>query len=1670
MMPDGSRVQGTAVGPLQGRVPELGRTVRANAGRVGGVVLGLLLLFVFAGSGVAAGETTPVDGVDRAGVSVADADGNLSTQASFGVDILDVTAPVEGEPVVVTVEVTNAGAAGEQVVVADAGPLGEANQTVNLGAGASTQVELTVETEIRDAEDAPYTLTVASADSAVSTAVDVTLPPVGSANGPPRDPNGDDRYEDINRDGVFTIFDVQGFFISFGDSSVQTHSWAFNFDGSADGAVTIFDVQSLFLDLASGSVEPRAPFAVSLTDVDTDVPVGETFSVGYEVENTGVRADTQALTFGVGGSIEETRSVTLAPGETASGTFVSEAGPDDVPGVGVSVASGTDSAVETVLVSDSAAFGVNITGADSEVTAGESLAVDYEVTNTGGIEGSQTVEFAVNGSVEETTTVTLGGGETFDGTFAYGTGAGDVPAVALSVSSANDTATATVGVLEPAEFAVGITGANTPVEGEGLTVNASVENVGEVEATQTVSLDTGPLGSTSTSVTLGGGASTNLTLSVSTDAGDAGEYTATVSSSDDSATETVTVLAPAEFAVSVTDIKGSVLAGESLTAEYEVTNTGDVEATQTVEFAVNGTTEDTQSVTLGGGETSAGNFSYQTGVGDVPAVNVSVASADDTVTGTVTVLAPAEFAVAITDVEDPVIAGAELTVDYEVTNEGDAEATQTVGFSVNGTTEGTTNVTLAGGETFTGTFAYATGAGDIPQVTVAVSSADDTDTATANVSQGDILAVTADVPDEAVAGESVTVAYSAENTGTDSVTQDITFSVDGTVQNTTNVTVAGGATFNGTFSYETGSADVPELSLEVASEDDAATRTVAVLSPAEFVVNITDAPADVAAGENLTASYEVTNAGDAAATQTVEFSVNGTVENTTTVTLDGGETFTSAFTYPTGSADIPAVAAAVSTADDTDSQAVGVLEPAEFVVNITALEEAVVAGETVTAEYEVENTGGAGATRNVTFAVNGTTEGTAAVTLDGGETVAGNFSYQTGSADAPAVAVTVSTPDDSATGTVTVSEPAFLDVTLTAVEEAVVAGETVTAEYEVTNTGDIEATQTVEFTVNGSAENTTTVTLGGGETATGAFSYDTSEVDTPGIEVAVSSANDTATEAVTVLSPAAFAVTLTAVDQEVVEGDTVTVEYEVTNTGDIEATQTVEFTVDGGVENTTTVTLGGGDTSTGAFSYQTGSGDAPGVDIAVSSANDTATETVTVLEPAAFAVTITDAPTDVVAGETVSVDYEVTNTGDAADTQAVEFTVDGSVENTTTVTLGGGESSTGAFSYDTGETDTPGIEVAVSSADDTATQSVTVNEAAFLVVSLTSVTGEVTAGETVTVDYEVENTGGVEGTQEITLSVNGSVENTTTATLTGGETFAGAFSYDTTDGDAPGIEVGVSSANDSASATVTVNEPAFFDVTIDGFDSEVTEGESVTVNYTVENTGDLNAVQDIEFTVNGTTETTRSDLALSGGANTTGTFTYDTAIGDSPALTLAVASVDDQDTVTTTVLASDPDIIATLSNEVGAVGDTVNVSLNLTSFGSDGGDGFGSYGVGFSYDDSILNFTGIGQYAFSNGPAAINVDNNSIGITDISLNSDQIQTPLEPALTLGFEVLSDGTSPVVFDSEPLNGDNQFNNGTGDTYQTKYEDGSAGTSTTGTVSSRLTPAPETAPDGPLGRVD
>jgi PGF-CTERM protein len=494
-----------------------------------------------------------------------------------------------------------------------------------------------------------------------------------------------------------------------------------------DGVVYVGTVGDELYALADPGTTDPANFSVRIDSTNSPVAPGDTLSVNVTVENTGGLAGTQSVALSIDGTERDSEFVTLNPDESSTVTLNWTTTSGDAGSYTAAVGGDDDSdstAVSVQTQSVPANFSVSIDSTNSPVREGETLNVTATITNSGSVSDTQTVDLNVGSLGTDSAQVTLAGGSSTNLTLSVGTAAGDAGEYTATVSSADDSASANVTVLAPAAFAVSILETSIPVEGETLNVTTNIENTGNIADTQTIDLNVGSLGTDSAQVTLAGGSSTNLTLSVGTAAGDAGEYVATVASADDSASANVTVLAPGEFNMSILETSIPV-EGETLNVTASVENTGDVADTQTIDLNVGSLGTDSAQVTLAGGSSTNLTLAVGTAAGDAGEYTSTVASADDSASANVTVLASAEFAVSIVETNSPVREGETLNVTATITNEGDVQGTRMIELSVNGTVVDSASPALGSGASRTINLAWTPASGDAGSYTVTLASAND---------------------------------------------------------------------------------------------------------------------------------------------------------------------------------------------------------------------------------------------------------------------------------------------------------------------------------------------------------------------------------------------------------------------------------------------------------------------------------------------------------------------------------------------------------------------------------------------------------------------------------------------------------------------------------------------------------------------------------------------------------------------------------------------------------------------------------------------------------------------------------------------------------------------------------------------------------------------------------
>jgi hypothetical protein len=207
------------------------------------------------------------------------------------------------------------------------------------GENLSTSSDITIEYEIRRASD----------DSSVVTATEsVNVPSSGS----------------------FTV-NTQGRKLRLRNSDISGGSEDFYIH------ITISHPDTGSLDAQSAGFtakESGAYFNVSITGSSSPVDEGNTLTVNYEVENTGTESDTQTITMDVAGSQRDSRSETVASGDTVTGSLLWNS-------------SSGDSGDYTAIVSSSeTSDSVSVSVESATVTRSDAIAVAdvwYEPTSLG---------------------------------------------------------------------------------------------------------------------------------------------------------------------------------------------------------------------------------------------------------------------------------------------------------------------------------------------------------------------------------------------------------------------------------------------------------------------------------------------------------------------------------------------------------------------------------------------------------------------------------------------------------------------------------------------------------------------------------------------------------------------------------------------------------------------------------------------------------------------------------------------------------------------------------------------------------------------------------------------------------------------------------------------------------------------------------------------------------------------------------------------------------------------------------------------------------------------------------------------------------------------------------------------------------------------------------------
>ncbi|MDR5673441.1 CARDB domain-containing protein [Halalkaliarchaeum sp. AArc-GB] len=611
--------------------------------------------------------------------------------------------------------------------------------------------------------------------------------------------------------------------------------------------------------------------------------------------------------------------------------------------------------------------------------------------------------------------------------------------------------------------------------------------------------------------------------------------------------------------------------------------------------------------------------------------------------------------------ESTIIEGESVTVSATVENVGDRAGTFTAELQIDGDVVEREDVTVGPGESKEVTFSWT------------ANEADDYEIAVSGESAGTLVVLEpADIEvddvelseDEILEGETVEVTVELENDGEAEGSFTAELQIDGETVDEKEVTVAPDTTEAVTFTRQFDEPGAYEIAVSGESGDTLEVKA----ATAEFEVDDVELSADeIFEGETVEVTAEIANDGEAEGSFTAELQIDGEMEDTADVTVDGGGVETVSFSQQFDEAGEYAIAVSGQSAGQLTVQPEP--EPDLSVTRATLSESTITEGESVTVSATVENDGDAPGSLELELFVNETVEDDANVSVNPGEEEIVTFDFLPEEAGEYAITV-----NDEHAGTLSVKTPADLELTDANVDtDAILVGSSTEVTAEIANHGDRDGDMVVDLEVDGNISKSRTVTVTGGASKTVSF---LEQFDDPGeYDVSVNSVN---AGTVTVETPANLTVTNASLEPHaVVEGESVTVSATVENDGDREGDLRAELVVDGEIENSTTVSLGGHETETITFTYTPGDADEDGHEIAV---NDASAGFLDVLEPADISVVNASLDSESIEeGESVQVTADIENVGEVAGTTTVRLQVDDETVESSNVTVDSNATETETF-------------------------------------------------------------------------------------------------------------------------------------------------------------------------------------------------------------------------------------------------------------------------------------------------------------------------------------------------------------------------------------------------------
>jgi len=454
-------------------------------------------------------------------------------------------------------------------------------------------------------------------------------------------------------------------------------------------------------------------------------------------------------------------------------------------------------------------------------------------------------------------------------------------------------------------------------------------------------------------------------------------------------------------------------------------------------------------------------------------------------------------------------------------------ATRTVTASLNGTVIGSENVQIPSGENKKLSFEYQTTKIDSNVGEIVISTGDVTYNKTVTITRPSEFQPeinSSKISEPLVVNEEASFNVTVTNVGDLRDTGNLSLYVNETlvVTGDNNIPALGpNNTTDVEFNYTPTEADLPHINITAATDTQQTEYWADVAKPASFDPTINTSTTDTfVVNETAIINVDVENVGGISGPGNLDLYVNETLVETGAGNIPEtgvGEQTTVALEYNVTDTDYPELNVTVKTETGESTQMVEVLRPAKSAVSITSVNSPVESDQ-ITVDFLVENTGDLLLEQNVTTAIGGFGTNNTSVVLDGGNSTTLSVGFPTAVGDYGAYTAEVSTPNSTATQSVTVLRQATFDIEVASITSPVSAGDPITATINVENIGNVSGTQPITFSRNGSEapldSNETTLDADASTQLT--FEYDT-DLDDIGENTFVFASNQTSANGVVVV-------------------------------------------------------------------------------------------------------------------------------------------------------------------------------------------------------------------------------------------------------------------------------------------------------------------------------------------------------------------------------------------------------------------------------------------------------------------------------------------------------------------------------------------------------------------------